>query len=201
MDALGIVGATHGIAPRWACGAIAGRARTVLLRRLGEGETPPAGPHLGTRAIESAGPGDVIVVAHQGRTDSGGWGGLLSAGASVRGVAGVVVDGACRDVAEAEGLGLPLYARSTTPISARGRTAEVASGVPVDIAGVRVDPGDWVVADRDGLVVIADGDVDRVLERVREVGATEAGMLAALRGGAPASSVLGRRYETMLTEG
>src|SRR5690349_168970 len=97
LESIGVLGAVSGISPVWPCGRILGRAVTVRLRRLEPGEVP-AGPHLGARAIEASAPGDVIVVAHDGRSDSAGWGGLLCAAAGAAGVSGVVVDGACRDV-------------------------------------------------------------------------------------------------------
>src|SRR5262245_33467581 len=76
MDQLGLEGAVTGLAPAWRCGRVAGRVQTVELRRPRPGEPGTAGPHLGATAIERSSPGDVIVVAHQGRTDSAGWGGL-----------------------------------------------------------------------------------------------------------------------------
>src|SRR5215831_16990160 len=86
LEALGRYGAVGGIVPTWDCGRIAGPARTVLLRRLEPGESPPRGPHLGARTVEAGAPGDVVVVSHAGRSDSAGWGGLLSAAAVAAGL-------------------------------------------------------------------------------------------------------------------
>lgn len=200
MDSLGLSGVLSGIVPLWRSGRVAGPARTMLLRRIEDGETaPPAAAHLGTRAIDGGEPGDVIVVAHHGRTDSAGWGGLLSAAAAVRGIRAVVVDGACRDVDEPEQVGLPLFARSATPVSARGRTVEVAVGEPVRCAGVRVAPGDWIVADANGVLAIAAAAVLDVLEKAEDMFAREQRMRAAIETGAPSGSVMDRRYEEMTT--
>jgi regulator of RNase E activity RraA len=78
----------------------------------------------------SADRGDVVVVANGGRTDVSGWGGLLSLGCVERGLAGAVVDGACRDVAEAQADGLPVFARGTSPRTARGRLRQKSAGSP-----------------------------------------------------------------------
>src|SRR5206468_3484334 len=130
---------------------ITGRAITV---ELGVPGPSPPPRHLGAAAVDAASPGDVIVIAAGGRTDAAGWGGVLSLAAAVRGVRGVIVDGACRDVDEIRDLGLPVYARAAVARTARGRLAEVAWDVPVSIGGATVAPGDHVLADGSGLVVI-----------------------------------------------
>jgi 4-hydroxy-4-methyl-2-oxoglutarate aldolase len=76
---------------------------------------------------------------------------LLSRAARRRGVRGVVVDGACRDIDEAQALGFPLYARAAVPTTARGRAIELATNVPVTIDGVSIAPADLVIADGSGI--------------------------------------------------
>jgi regulator of RNase E activity RraA len=201
LDSLSLPGAVAAIVSLWQGGSVAGPVRTISLRRLEEGETPPPGSHLGARTIDSAAPGDVIVVANAGRADSAAWGGLLSAAARRAGVAGVVVDGACRDVDEAAELGFPVFARSATPISARGRTVEDAIDVPVAIGGVTVETGDLVIADRSGVAFISGGAVDDVLAAAERIVARERSMQAELRGGATVQAVLDDRYESMLAGG
>ena len=198
LESIGAFGAVGGIAPVWPCDRIIGRAVTVRLRRLEPGEAPAPGPHLGARAIEASAPGDVIVVAHDGRSDSAGWGGLLSAAAAAAGVSGVVVDGACRDVDDAHALGFPVYARSATPVTARGRTVEADTGSPVQIGPVTVHPGDLVVADGSGVVVVPRDRVDTVVARADALFRREAELLAALRLGVPPAQVLDGNYDTML---
>jgi regulator of RNase E activity RraA len=191
-------GAVIGVKPIWDCGRIAGRARTVRLQP--PGAHPPGGGqvHLGAKAIERSDAGDVIVVEHQGRTDCAGWGGLLSAAAWVANVHGVIVDGACRDVEEARDIGLPVFARSSTPVSARGRAVEVETGGPVLLAGVRVDEGDYVLADACGIVVIPAAAVGEVVAHAEALARREAEMRDALLTGARVTTVMDRRYETML---
>lgn len=199
LEALGLTSAVNGVVARWDCPAIAGPARTVLLRRLAEGETPPQGSHLGTSAVEVSVSGDVIVVSHQGRSDSAGWGGLLSAAAATVNVRGVIVDGACRDVQDAERVGLPLYARSVTPLTARGRTVEVATDVPVDLGGVPVEPGDLVLADRNGVVVVPQSRAEEVVARAEAMMGDERTMLLHIERGVPVSKVMNRDYEMMVS--
>lgn len=148
LDKLGLPGAVAGLAPLTLPGRrIAGRAITVKLGAPMEG-LPKR--HLGAGAVMAAKKGDIIVVEHRGRTDVSGWGGLLSRGAVRKGVAAVVVDGACRDIDESRELGLPVFARGAVPVTARGRVAEHDFNCPVTIAGNAVYPGDWLVADGSG---------------------------------------------------
>ena len=198
MESLGHFGAINGIGPVWPCGRIAGSVVTVRLRRLAAGEVPPPGPHLGARAIESARPGDIVVVAHEARADSAGWGGLLSAAAAAAGVGGVIVDGACRDVDEAEAAAFPVYARSVTPVTARGRTVEADSGAPVQIAGVTVCPGDVVVADGSGVVVVPRDLVESVVARAEQLSDRESRLLEAIREGVAPTKVMDSSYDAML---
>lgn len=198
LDVLGLPGPLPGIVPCWEGARLAGSVHTVLLRRLEEGENTSPGSHLGAQAIEAAAPGEVVVVANAGRLDSGAWGGLLSAAANVRGIGGVVIDGACRDVDETIALGLPVFARGVIPISARGRTIEEATDVPVHVGGVVVTPGDLVIADRSGVVVIGGGALTEVLDVADGLVAREKEMLAEIERGVPVGSVLDGRYESML---
>lgn len=198
MDALGLDGAATGLAPQWEGARLVGGAVTVQLA-LG---APDDGPqvHLGVRAVEQANRGDVIVVANAGRLEMGAWGGLLSVGASERGLAGVVIDGACRDVDQARELGFPVFARGRTMRTARGRVHEVSTGGSVRLGEVECTPGDLVVADASGVVVVPAQHVDAVVARAESIAATETDMERALRQGTSISDVLGRRYETLTLE-
>ncbi|MGH9035197.1 MAG: RraA family protein [Acidimicrobiia bacterium] len=196
LDTHGLRGVLPGLRPLWPCGRIAGRVVTVRLVPVQE--APPARVHLGAAAVAVAGPGDVIVVDNRGRVDCGAWGGLLTLAARQAGVAGVVVHGACRDISEAEELAFPVYGLATTPVTARSRVAEASTGSPLDLAGVEVRAGDFVLADRSGVVAVPAahaaaviGDAERILER-------EWAMADRLRAGASPQEVLGAAYEDML---
>jgi 4-hydroxy-4-methyl-2-oxoglutarate aldolase len=178
---------------------IAGRAITVLLGPVMPASAAPV-RHLATAAVEAAGPDDVIVIAHQGRKDCAGWGGNLSRAAAARGVSGTVVDGAVRDIDEAASIGYTVFSASTTPRTARGRTQEHDWGVPIDVAGVRVAPGDLVIADGTGIVVVSVERAHEIVEVAEHVAATEAQMASAIAEGTPISSVMGARYEQMVQQ-
>ena len=111
-------------------------------------------------------PGAVIVVDARGHLDTAVWGGILTYAAKHVGVAGVVVDGSVRDVAELRESGLAVYARGAIPSGPhKGWGGSV--NVPIQCGGVAVDPGDLIVADDDGVVVVARRQMDGLLERCR----------------------------------
>lgn len=196
LDKLGLPGAVTGIPQRSGEGRIAGRAITM---KVGPGQPPPGPPvHLGCTAIQLAGPDDVIVVEQTSGIEAGCWGGLLTLGAKVRGVAGVVADGPLRDVDEAIAYGFPVWARTLTSRTARGRVVELGTQVPVALGNVPVQPGDCVLADRSAVIVIAAADIERVLDAAEAIVAKEAAMAKAILAGTPIGQVMGGAYEHML---
>jgi regulator of RNase E activity RraA len=116
-------------------------------------------------AIYLAAAGDVIVVQAEDR-EMALAGGNVCAVAQRRGVAGFVVDGVVRDVGESRGRGFPLFARGWTPIPAP-RQAVGAVNHPIRLGGVTVEPGDVVVADEEGIVVVPRGQASAVLDKAR----------------------------------
>lgn len=195
LDKLGLPGAVFGIAPMTVSRRLAGRVMTVKL-----GAPMPELPkrHLGAGAIMAAAAGDIIVVEHRGRTDVSGWGGLLSRGALAKGIAGVVIDGAFRDIDEARDLGLPIYGRAAVPVTARGRVAEHAFNEPITIAGVAVKPQDLVLADGSGVVFVDAARAGDILEAAEAIFAKEQLMVRDIEAGVPLGDVLGANYEDML---
>jgi regulator of RNase E activity RraA len=188
LDTLGLAGATTGLRPLWAVPApVAGRVRTVL---AGPRESGRPAQHIAAAAIEAAGEGDVLVIANGGRVDVSCWGGILTLAARHRGIGGAVIDGACRDIAESEELGFPVYGRAVVPVSARGRIVQLAMEEPVEVAGTTVHPGDAVLADRNGVVFVPAADLSRVLALAERITAREAAMAAAVRGGQPVTEVM-----------
>jgi regulator of RNase E activity RraA len=109
-----------------------------------------------------------------------------------------VVDGACRDVSEALGVRLAVYARGPVAVTARGRVLEQTWGEPVRIAGTTVCSGDLVIADASGVAFVPQAAAEEVLETAMEIAAREASMSAALRRGIPVSAVMGGDYETLM---
>ena len=196
LDRLGLKGVVTGLPQRSGEGRIAGRATTV---KLGLGAPPPGPPvHLGCKAIEASGPENIIVIEQRTGVEAGSWGGLLTVGAQMRGVAGVVSDGPVRDIDEAIGYGFPIFCRSLTALTARGRVVEKATNEAITVGDVQVSPGDYVAADRSAVVFISPADIERVLEAAEAIVAREAAMASALRAGTPAGQVMGGAYEQML---
>jgi regulator of RNase E activity RraA len=209
LDKLQLTGVVTGLPQRSSApggmSRIAGRAVTM---KVGPG-TPPPGPpkHLGCTAIEASGADNVIVVEQRSGVEAGCWGGLLTLGAKVRGVAGVVADGPLRDVDEAIAYEFPIYSRSLTSRTARIRVVELGTQVPVTIglvggaaAGgeVVVNPGDYVLADRSAVIFISPENIERVLEAAEMIVAKEAAMAKAILSGTPIGEVMGGNYEHML---
>ncbi len=196
LDKLGLPGAVTGIHRLTTTRRISGRVLTVKLEP--DDGRPAASRHLSTAAVEAAQPGDVIVIEQRTGIDAAGWGGNLSLGARLRGVAGVVVEGSTRDVDEARDYDFPVFARDHTARTARGRIVETATNVPIVVGGVTVSPGDYVVADGSAVVFIAAADLERVLTAAEAIVERERQMAAALRAGTAISQVMGGSYETML---
>jgi 4-hydroxy-4-methyl-2-oxoglutarate aldolase len=196
LDKLGLTGVVSGLLQQSGSGRIAGQAITV---KLGTGDPPSGAPkHLCCTAISMAGPDHVIVVEQRTGIEAGSWGGLLTLGAKLRGVAGVVADGPVRDIDEAEAYGFPIFTHSLTARTARGRIVEKATNVPVAIREVTVQPGDFVVADRSGVVFIAADRIVQVLQAAESIAAREAGIARSLLGGTPIGEAMGGHYESML---
>jgi regulator of RNase E activity RraA len=196
LDKLGLPSAVGGICARSAQVRIAGRVITVKL-----GLSDPSAVsvrHLCTQAIETAQSGDVIVVEQTTGIEAAGWGGVLSNAAMVRGIAGCIVDGPARDIDEARELDFPVYSRSTTSRTARGRIREVETGGPLSIGGVVVLNGDYVIADSSGVAFLPTSEAVRVVETAEKIVLREAAMSQDVRAGERVGKVMGASYESML---
>lgn len=182
LDALGLAPGQAGFLPVWGHPRIAGFAVTVQLEPYAPS---PPGAHIGATAAAGASSTDVIVVANDGRTDVSCWGGLLSLGATLNGVRGVVADGSCRDVNEARELGFPVFAKGRIPATARGRLQQRSTGEPVRMGNVTVAPGDLIFADETGVVVVPRAHAEEVLEEAQAIAGREEAIASDLRSGIP----------------
>jgi regulator of RNase E activity RraA len=196
MDRLGLMGATYGVRPMWPCPKIVGRAVTMKIKPVGLDKPKQ---HLGTLPIDAAQPGDVIVIDNGGRPDTSCWGGLLALAAKTKGISGVVIDGACRDIDESRDVGFPVYARGAVPMTARGRVMQETYNQEIEFAGVQVHPGDLVIADGSGVVIIPRSKEEEIVRAAEAVAATEARMAEGIRQGMSVLEVLEKLgYEQML---
>jgi regulator of RNase E activity RraA len=188
LDTLNLPGATTGIRPLWAVDRpVAGRVRTVQA-----GPRRGGGPaqHIAAAAIEAAAAGDVLAIANGGRVDVSCWGGILTLAAGRGGIGGVVIDGACRDIAESESHDFPVFGRAVVPVSARGRIVQLAMDEPIEFAGVSVHPGDVVLADRNGVVFVPAAELERVIALAERIAARETAMAEAVLAGHPVTEVM-----------
>jgi len=128
-------------------------------------------------ALGQAQPGDVLVVATDGGTRAI-FGELFASEAKRRGLAGIVTDGLCRDLRGLRAIGLPAYARGTTPRSGTTRSRGPI-GAPVTFGGVEVHPGDVVFGDDDGLLIAPADRIEAALGAAEEIAEAERAILEA----------------------
>jgi regulator of RNase E activity RraA len=159
---------------------VAGPAVTIQLRRALRSDTRPW-PNLQIQALDEAAPGSVLVEVLEDGLDIAGVGNLMATTARVRGLAGMVIDGGARDIEELEEIGFPVWSRSQTPATSVGRYVPVAKNAPVVCGGVAVRPGDWIVADRTGVVVVPQEALPRVVELLRQYDEKETKMVPLIR--------------------
>jgi regulator of RNase E activity RraA len=153
-----------GIRPLWPSDRIAGPAFTVRC---------PPGDNLMLHAAIHRAPAGSVIVVEAGDADYAVAGGNVCAVARRRGIAGFVVDGVIRDLGEVRAMGFPVFARSVIPIPG-AKAAVLPFNVPVRCGGVTVEPGDIVVADEEGVVVIPYARSEQVLQDARAKAAKEA---------------------------
>ncbi len=185
LDRLQIKGAPHGILPLWpGCKKIVGPAATMKLVAVGDGLKSPS-PAMGSlETVKAAHAGDVLVIDHGGRMDVNSYGGIVGFTTLHRGLAGTVIDGVTRDVDEFRALGLPVYGRGIIQQSIRNRCDFAGHGIEVHLAGVRVRPGDFIMADDNGVLVVPQEKVEEVLEIAERYKKVEDTIVQEIRNGA-----------------
>lgn len=163
-------------------GRLVGRAATAQLVPVSEGQSSAtrAVSHS-VEMIDNAAPGTVGVIVIEDGLNVAAVGGLMMTAAKARAMAGMVLDGGARDLAELRTLGLPVYARSYTPATAVGRYISVSLNEPVECAGVTVEPEDIIVADEDGVVVVPKEHAAEVLQAAIEIDEREGAMVPLIK--------------------
>lgn len=177
LDKLAILGQCYRVSPRDPGFRMTGRAFTVLYA--------PASKPAGTVGdyIDRVQPGEVIVLDNAGRDDCTVWGDILTELASIKGIAGTVIDGICRDSAVCVELGYPVYSCGSWMRTGKDRVQVEAEQVPVTIGGARVAPGDILRGDRDGVIVIPRAHEEAVLATAEAIARAEDGIRDAVRAG------------------
>jgi 4-hydroxy-4-methyl-2-oxoglutarate aldolase len=178
LDRLGLRGSAHGVGPLSDSAAkFCGRAYTV--RYVNSGAAPgTVGDYL-----DDVAPGQVVVLDNGGRTDCTVWGDILTTMAHDRGVAGTVIHGVCRDVARALELGYPIHSRGRFMRTGKDRVEVSDVQRPVTVGDVQVVPGDLVIGDQDGVVVVPAAAEDAVLQAATEIHEREAAIVADILAG------------------
>jgi regulator of RNase E activity RraA len=177
LDRLGLPGSAHGIAPIADGLRMAGPAYTVRY--------VPAGDPKGTVGdyVDSIPEGGVAVLDNQGRTDATVWGDILTVYAGARNLAGTAIWGVCRDTPVALENKYPLFTHGRFMRTGKDRVEVADEQVPVALGDVQVRPGDWVVGDDDGVVVVPSHRLTEVLDLAVSIAETEDAIARAVLSG------------------
>ena len=187
LDKLGLHPGIVGILPLYeACPKLLGTAMTMKVTAAGP--TRPSA-HMGVDPIMSADKGDVMVIDNAGHLDENCWGEILTFASIQRGIHGVVIDGACRDVDIIKTLNFPAYARGRVPLTARGRIMQDSYNCLIRVGGAQVRPGDIIMADDNGVAVIPQERAEEVLAAAAEIFQREAKIVEKLKKGIPMDEV------------
>lgn len=170
------------IRPAWHGAKVCGRAITV--------ECPPCDNLMLHIAVANAKPGAIIVATVGGYLLAGAWGEILTEAALARGVAGLVIDGAVRDIDAIEALGFPVFSRGLA-IASCSKERPGKLDVPIQFGGGAVRPGDLVFGNADGLVVIEQGRIEEVYQAAVERRKRESEIITKLRQGRTTLELLG----------
>jgi 4-hydroxy-4-methyl-2-oxoglutarate aldolase len=171
-----------------------GRVRTGRYEATNDPASRGHNPYqLEMDLIDDLQPGDVPVLACDGPTDwIAPWGELLSTAARARGAAGCVTDGLVRDVARIRAMRFPVFHGGIGPLDTKGRAEMLEKDTPIDVAGVRVSPGDWVMGDVDGVVFVPAEKADAVFRAALDKIAAEDTTRAELEAGESLHAVYAR---------
>lgn len=178
LDRLGIAGQAAGIFPVTPNARTAGRTFTGLYQPV-----DVAGGTVGDY-IDDVPPGQVVVLDNAGRTDATVWGDILTMVASRRGVAGTVIDGVCRDASRSHEVDYPVFSRGRWMRTGKDRVQMIGIQCPVVLGRVRVRPGDVLIGDEDGVVVVPRDREGEVLDAVLAIERAEQSIREQVQNGA-----------------
>jgi regulator of RNase E activity RraA len=193
LDFFGLPGSALGIGHVAGGQKLFGRAYTVKYCPVDVNTPGTVGDYL-----DQVKPGEVVVLDNAGRMDCTVWGGILSQMGAHRKIGGTVINGVCRDTAEADAAGYPLYARGRFMRTGKDRVQVDATQIPVALGDVRVVPGDIVVGDKDGIVVVPANRADEVFQKALTTREAEEKILnSVLAGESLADARKKHRYHTL----
>ena len=159
---------------------IVGRAWTAALRPVLKHDDK-AYPNRALEILDEAPAGSVLVYVLEGNVEIAGMGNLMALTAQVRGLEGTVIDGAIRDVAEVRAIGHQVFARRIGPATSVGRLVSVSKQTPVTCAGIVVNPGDYIVGDTDGVVVVPQASAEKVVALLKDYDDRESKMMEIIK--------------------
>lgn len=193
LDSLGLLNQSPRISlpPQTVDAVLIGRCQTTLWADMAHED--PAPYELELKAVDACQPDDVMIAAAHGSTRSGVWGELLSTAAMNSGCIGAIIDGAVRDVRQMRTMNFPVFARSRCIYDSFNRQRVIDHNVPIEIDGVRFSPGDLVVADTDGIVVVPQNVEKEAIRRAWDKVNAENITRDAIRGGMKATEAY-RKY-------
>lgn len=193
LDAFNLPGSALGIRPIAGPARLFGLAFTVRFATIDRFQPGTVGDFIDTLQ-----PRTVAVLDNAGRLDCTVWGGILSRLAAHKGLGGTVIHGVCRDTAEADAVGYPLYAKDRFMRTGKDRVQVEAYEQPVMLGDVRVCPGDLVIGDADGVVVVPRPRMREVLAKALETRAVEEQILQAALAGLPLTEARKKfKYHTL----
>ena len=155
---------------------IVGRAATALMRPVLKNDTRKYTNHI-LDILDEAPAGSVLVYVMQDGLEIAAMGNLMGTTAKVRGLAGAVIDGAVRDISELRRLEFPVWSRRVSPATSVGRMISVDKQIPVKCGEIMVHPGDYIVADADGVVVVPTAAAEKVIEFLKQYDDKESKMI------------------------
>jgi 4-hydroxy-4-methyl-2-oxoglutarate aldolase len=194
LDQAGIEGALHGITPLSNDFRAVGPAFTVRYAPIDDTSGRTVGDFL-----DDVLPGAVIVIDNDGRTEVTVWGGIMTEIAAVRGIAGTVINGVCRDVSSCLAQSYPLFSRARFMRTGKDRVRLAAIGEPVTISGINIQPGALICADADGVVAVPAAEAGRITETAERIERIEADIVAAARAGSLQAARESFGYHTLQT--
>jgi len=155
---------------------IVGRAATALMRPVLKNDTRKYTNHI-LDILDEAPAGSVLVYVMHDGLEIAAMGNLMGTTAKVRGLAGAVIDGAVRDISELRRLEFPVWSRRVSPATSVGRMISVDKQIPVKCGEIMVHPGDYIVADADGVVVVPTAAAEKVIEFLKQYDDKESKMI------------------------